>query len=159
MSPETMKSSQTLTDYVDDMLAILRVSIAQYHMGAHAFYRVAAAQLRMLLCDTVRLHDQPYELSLLPEVYPTLRLPAMDENGQPNPHQSDLSLADWLEQNLVFPDKHRITLKQLIRSVCDQDGGAHVDRKERAVGLAAQKRADMIIRLSEIIVGLPLPES
>jgi hypothetical protein len=85
------------------------------------FYRVAAAQLRLLLCDTTRRHGQVADISLARRLWPDLRLPTL--GAKIETVETDLPLIEWLAQ----PVPGGITLRRLIRLVCDQDGGAHVD--------------------------------
>lgn len=122
-----MQNQPELLIYARDAAAILQRSIELYDAGVTAFYRVMAVQLRLLLCDTARLHDAPLDLALAPRVFPGLRLPPVGPDGQFDQQTAPLALEAWLEQPLPGPG---MTLRRLIRQVCDQDGGAHVDRRE-----------------------------
>lgn len=113
-----------LRAYAADALRILERSLGLVAAGETAFYRVAALQLRLLLCDSTRLHNQMIDTALLPRVAPGLRLLALDPHGQAL--DGCLQLDAWLEQELVI-GAGRMSVRQLIRRVCDQDGGAHVD--------------------------------
>lgn len=120
--------------YARDALHILRYNLRLYRQGAHACYRVVAAQLRLLLCDTNRVHDRLLDISLVPRLFPDLRLEALEADFQSSPDElrflpgaGTLSLADWLAQEIPAPGGEPISLRELIRSVCEQDGGAHVD--------------------------------
>lgn len=109
-----------LSGYARDAVAILRHSLQQISAGQVVFYRVAAVQLRLLFCDTTRRHGQIVSTALVERLWPELRLPAIMDSLSEN----DLCLNDWLEQKLPEGDW---TVRQFIRCVCDQDGGAHVD--------------------------------
>lgn len=134
-----------LRAYAVDALRILRRSLDLVEAGETAFYRVAALQLRLLLCDSTRLHNQMIDTALLPRVAPGLRLPALDQNGQAL--DGALALEAWLEQELVI-GAGRMSVRRLIRAVCDQDGGAHVDT--RGEPLPAEAREALLIIGREI---------
>jgi hypothetical protein len=40
-----------------------------------------------------------------------------------------LSLEDWLSTSIPGNENEPITIRKLIRQVCDTDGGAHVDQR------------------------------
>lgn len=138
----------TLTEYAADCLAILRASLEQVAGGNPPFYRVAAVQLRLLLCDTTRRHDRVVETSLLPQVRPDLRLPPLGADGAFHPELPPLPLADWLAQPLPGG---KLTLRQLIRRVCDTDGGAHVDPRRRAGLAGVSDPAGWIVRIGRVV--------
>lgn len=121
---------EDLTAYARDALRILKDSLEHYDRGEHFYYRVMAVQLRLLLCDTVRRHDRVMSLALLPRIRTDFSLPALSQaDGQ-------LPLAAWLEQPVELRPGERMALRQLIREVCDRQGGAHVDtRRQAAVGV------------------------
>lgn len=125
-----------LRAYAADALRILERSLGLVEAGETAFYRVAALQLRLLLCDSTRLHNQIIDTALLPRVVPGLRLPAFDSHGQAL--GGDLPLDVWLEQELVV-GAERMSVRRLIRAVCDQDGGAHVDTHGKALPVEARE--------------------
>ena len=56
----------------------------------------------------------------------------LDDKGAFNPSLEKIPLNKWLDQILPEQNDPNITIRQLIRSVCDQDGGAHVDLKPHA---------------------------
>jgi hypothetical protein len=125
-----MKSMNAIhMDYALDALDILEKSSRMAREFPH-FYRVAALQLRMLLCDTTRQHGKIVNISLIPGLLPDLRLPTVKEDGSPILIRQALNLEDWLEQT-PLPDV-ALTIRQMIRITCDQDGGAHVDRKQES---------------------------
>jgi hypothetical protein len=133
---------QILLAYARDSLEILRLSLQLCRQDRRPFYRVAALQLRLLLCDTTRRHGQVMDIALLPRLIPKLDLPALDPGG----HR--LPLEDWLAQPVPGL---ALTVRQLIRRVCDQDGGAHVDFKPEA-GLQGLDPAQWIQTIGEIVV-------
>ena len=135
-------SRQALLAYARDSLEILRHSLLLVQHGQRPFYRVAAVQLRLLLCDTTRRHNQVVDIAVLPQLIPEIDLPAV---GQP---EKSLLLKDWLGQPIPG---YALTVRQLIRRVCDQDGGAHVDFKPEA-GLDALDPAAWIQTIGEIVV-------
>lgn len=119
-----------------DALKILSACLRLIDQGSPEFYRVAALQMRLLLCDTTWRHDRVVDISLAKRLWPDLRLHALNTQGEFDPDLPPLALEDWLEQPLPEGHGRPLTLRLLIRRVCDQDGGAHVDLKPRA-GLQA----------------------
>jgi hypothetical protein len=131
----------TLYAYGRDSLNILKLSLQLCQQGQRPFYRVAALQLRLLLCDTTRRHNRVVSTAVLPQLFPTLTLPPVDPGGE------KLPLKDWLAQPMAG---QALTIREFIRRVCDQDGGAHVDFKPEA-GLEGLDPAKMIRILGEIV--------
>jgi len=118
--------------YGQDALKILRTSLNLMDQGQPEFYRVAALQLRLLLCDTTRRHGRSVDISLASRLWPDLRLHPFGPLDQFDPALPPLPLNEWLKQPLPGGAGRTLTLRLLIRRVCDQDGGAHVDEKPRA---------------------------
>lgn len=134
-----------LLAYGRDALRILRDSLLLIQQGQRPFYRVAAVQLRLLLCDTTRRHNRVVDIAVLPQIIPDLDLPALGPGGK------RLLLNDWLAQPIPGLADQALTVRQLIRRVCDQDGGAHVDFKPEA-GLDGLDPAGWIQTIGEIVV-------
>ena len=118
--------------YGQDALNILRTSLKLMDLGQAEFYRVAALQLRLLLCDTTRRHGRSVDISLASRLWPDLCLHPFGPLDQFDPALPPLPLNEWLEQPLPGGAGSILTLRLLIRRVCDQDGGAHVDLKPHA---------------------------
>ena len=117
------------TRYLQEAAGILRTSLELGRGRQPAFYRVVAAQLRLLLCDTTRRHDRMEDIALVPRLAPGWGLHPL-AGRQFDTSQERLSLNDWLAQPLPLAmDQTGLTIRQLIRQVCDRDGGAHVDLK------------------------------
>jgi hypothetical protein len=140
-----IKSRQILLAYARDSLEILKHSLLLVRQGQRPFYRVAAVQLRLLLCDTTRRHNQVVDIAMLPQLIPDLDLPAIGPGG------IRLPLNDWLAQPIPDHPDQSFTVRQIIRRVCDQDGGAHVDFKPEA-GLDGLDPAEWIQEIGEIVV-------
>jgi hypothetical protein len=136
---------QILLAYARDSLEILRYSLTLFKHGQRPFYRVVALQLRLLLCDTSRRHNQIIDIAVLPQIIPDLDLPVVGAGGK------RLPLKDWLAQPIPGQPDQALTVRQLIRLVCDQDGGAHVDFKPEA-GLEGLGTAEWIQTIGEIVV-------
>ena len=134
-----------LLAYGRDSLNILQLSLQLVQQGRRPFYRVAALQLRLLLCDTTRRHGQVIDIAVLPQLLPNLELPAVIPDEKPLP------LKEWLAQPIPGQADQTLTVRQLIRRVCDQDGGAHVDYKPEA-GLKGLDPAGWIQIIGEIVV-------
>jgi hypothetical protein len=137
-----------LERYLRDSAAILGRSLELARSGEPWFYRVAALQLRLLLCDTTHRHNDVVDIALVPRLRPDLRLPSPLDPAQ------ILPLSEWLEIELPLREKQSsgpaLTIRQLIRRVCDQDGGAHADPRPRA-GLPAEGAPDWILTLGELV--------
>lgn len=130
-------------------MTILNHCIQLYQEGCTEFYRVAALQLRLLLCDTTRRHGRITNIALIPKLLPELTLPPIGIDGEPDHQIPPISLPDWLA--LELPTEETITIRQLIRRVCDQDGGAHVDPKPVAGLSNIDTPETWIIRIGMII--------
>ncbi len=118
--------------YGRDALKILETSLELFEQGRAEFYRVAALQLRLLLCDTTRRHNRVVDISLARRLWPGLQLYALNPNGQFDSTLPPLLLSEWLAQRLLPESSPAVTLRALIRRVCDQEGGAHIDLKPQA---------------------------
>ncbi len=127
-----MKDEIPELNYARDALKILETSLELVSQGRPEFYRVAALQLRLLLCDTTRRHNRVVDISLARRLWPELRLNALNAQGVFDPSLDLLPLSDWLAQRLPPAAAPGITLRGLIRRICDQEGGAHVDLKPQA---------------------------
>lgn len=134
-----------LLSYTRDAALILQQAIRLYHAGQTCFYRVAAVELRLLVCDTTRLHGQLVSLALVKRLWPETRLRALGSQAA----GAGLALEDWLEQKLPPGD---MTVRQFIRVVCDQDGGAHVDSRRHSTLPEQCPTGEWIIQLSEIVL-------
>ena len=121
--------NRELAEHALDAVEIIRKSLILVDGGTTPFYRVIAVQLRLLLCDRSRRHGKMEDISLLPRWLPGMRLHSLDEAGQALSNQAGLTINEWLEQKLVLDSGKNLTVRQLIRQVCDQDGGAHYDPK------------------------------
>jgi hypothetical protein len=144
----TIKPDPLLFAYAQDTCRILATSLELARRSRPAFYRVCAAQLRLLLCDTTRQHGEVVNVSLLPRLYPDISLRPLKQAGSPKNglfdlQQAPIPLADWLQQRLDLEfiihaqtgSRDEWTIRHLIRQVCDHDGGAHVDPRPNS-GLA-----------------------
>ena len=127
-----MKDEIPELTYARDALKILETSLELVGQGRTEFYRVAALQLRLLLCDTTRRHNRVVDISLARRLWPQLQLYAFNPQGRFDPSRPQLPLSEWLAQRLPLSAAQGVTLRSLIRRVCDQEGGAHVDLKLQA---------------------------
>lgn len=125
---------ERFTRYLQDTLSILRTSLRLGGEGKPEFYRVAAAQLRLLLCDTTRRHDRIEDISLALRVFPDLAFHPLVGN------EFDRSLVcipvkNWLAQPLPEGENQAApAIREFIRQVCDNEGGVHFDPKNIPVG-------------------------
>lgn len=141
---------QRLMAYARDALSILSVSLDLCQKGHPEFYRVAAVQLRLLLCDTTHRHNELVDIALLPRLVPELTLPIITHDGIAIPSRF-LPLQDWLDQ-MISLGEQAMTIRQLIRRVCDQDGGAHVDTRPSNPLSIVSDPAQYVIRIGELVL-------
>jgi hypothetical protein len=123
------KASSNLESYFWDSLRTIEICLDQVDEGQPEFYRVIAAQLRLLLCDTTREHDQVVDISLLPRVFPGIQLQPLGKKGYFSQNAEPIPLNKWLEQKVEISNG-TVTLRKLIRHVCDHEGGVHVDPRQ-----------------------------
>ncbi len=142
----------SLQTYARDSLEILRQSVHLYQQGHIEFYRVAALQLRLLLCDTTHRHNQVVDIALLSRLAPGLKLARLDSKTLSDSNLPPLPLQEWLGQPLPLDKGAPLTIRQLIRQVCDQDGGAHVDSKPNSRLDLFDQRAAWIITIAQVVV-------
>lgn len=147
-------ASPLLEAYLDDTLTILRASLKLAQRGEQVFYRVVALQLRILLCDSARLHNRPLELALLPRLRPHLMLHPLTADGTFDPCAPLIPLQEWLNQVVPLKATRPHTIRQLIRQVCDRDGGAHVDVRAPLSPEAQEERVEWILRMGEYLSSL-----
>lgn len=136
-----------------DALEILRTSSALVRQGQTAFYKVIAVELRLLLCDTTRRHGRVVDISLLPQLVPDLRLPPLPRYLEPGAALTDeLSLEQWLEQEVRSPGGDPVTLRRLVRLVCDQDGGAHYDPRAASPLKELDDVPELLAEMADVLV-------
>jgi len=80
-----------------------------------------------------------------------MRFHQLDDDGTFTPSLEKIPLNEWLDQILPEQNDPNITIRQLIRSVCDQDGGAHVDQKSNAGVHKINSREKWIYCVSQYI--------
>jgi hypothetical protein len=150
--------------YTRAALRILEQNLRLYRQDEPACYRVVAVQLRLLLCDTNRIHDRLVDISLVPRIFPDLALDRIAmltpdvETGLPRlvfrEKGVPLPLQSWLAQPLPAPWGKPVSLRELIRTVCEQDGGAHVDQRSLADLRAWKERGDHIAAIGQYILSV-----
>ena len=119
-------AKRVLQRYTLDAVSILRHSVDMMDGGFESFYRVAAVQMRILLCDTTFRHNRVEDIAVLPILFPHLKLPPLE--AAPGSESRDwLDLEAWLSQ--PASPCSEMSVRQMIRRICDVDGGAHVDLK------------------------------
>ncbi len=136
-----------LSDYGQAALRILATSLDLVSRGRPEFYRVAALELRLLLCDTTRRHNRVTDISLARSLWSGLKLARLTAQGEFDPAQELLSLDAWLVQPITLNPRNTLTIRELVRRVCDQDGGAHVDPRPRAGILGVDEAAGWICKI------------
>ena len=116
-------------NYTRDSINILEGSLKMIDSGNVAFYKVVAVELRSLLCDITRRHNKIINISLALRLAPNLTLHPLGQNGSFDHALPRIPLDEWLQQPIPTGLTPPITIRDLIRKVCDQQGGAHVDPK------------------------------
>ncbi len=126
---EAPRQAALLEKYLQDALRILAVNLQLAEEAEPACYRAAAGQLRLLLCDTTRIHGKVVDISLAGRVCPNLHLPALAAEGMAGAGGmgSGLARLEWLAQPYHLQDGQVMTVGSIIRRACDRDGGVHVD--------------------------------
>lgn len=150
MKRKLQLEQQLYLDYARSAVRILARSVELARGVEPDFYRVIALELRLLLCDTTRQHERVVDSSLAARLWPDLLWPALDSDGRFSESLPGLPLAAWLEQPLPSTGT---TLRQLIRRVCDQDGGAHVDLRPQATRLDYPSTRAAILQVAEVVLG------
>lgn len=140
----------TLELYLKDSLNIITQSLRLIEEGCPFFYRVIALQLRLILCDTTRIHDEFLDTSLIRQIDPLVKLHALGSDLNRQDPLRMLTLDDWLAAELPGSGSPPITIRKMIRQVCDTDGGAHVDR--RGSQLLFPDHRQWIIRIAESVI-------
>ncbi|HBF41820.1 MAG TPA: hypothetical protein DDW19_08680 [Anaerolineaceae bacterium] len=141
-------SKKVLRQYTLDAASILRHSVLLIERGEQSFYRVAAAQLRILLCDTTFRHNQVEEIAVLPILFPDMQLPALDPVLEGDQTRR-MPLREWLDQ--PASSCSNLTVRQVIRRICDVDGGAHVDPKPVNGIPTGCDQVEWILRIARIL--------
>lgn len=147
MKRKLLLEQQLYLDYARSALRILSASLQLARGAEPDFYRVVGVQLRLLLCDTTRQHERTVSLALVTRLWPELRWPVLDAAGRADGTQPALPLDAWLERPLPGID---LPPRLLIRRVCDQDGGAHVDLRQHAALRDFQQAREWILRLGDV---------
>lgn len=128
-----MKADRNSSEYIQSSLEIIRCNLAASRAGCLPCYRVLAVELRLLLCDRKREHNQWSDTAPVARLFPQLtwRAPLITNADQPD-HLSisdgpELSLAEWLESPIYASGGRRLNVRSLIKIICEKDGGAHAD--------------------------------
>jgi hypothetical protein len=149
--------STLLEEYILSALQIITTNLRLYCSGEYACYRVVAIQLQLLLCDTTRIHGRSVDTSLISGLNVEIKLPALKQAALGGRVSIDadgerLSSSAWLSQALTLPGGEALTLRQFIRVICEQDGGAHVDLRPEKGMRGWPERADHIAVLGECVL-------
>jgi hypothetical protein len=128
-----MKADLTSSEYLKSSLEIIRINIEAYRAGCLPCYRVLVVELRLLLCDRKREHNQWTDTAPVARLYPQLtwHAPIIISTDLPNhlpiSDGTELSLAEWLASPIYECGKRMLTIRDLIKIICEKDGGAHAD--------------------------------
>lgn len=148
MSQRVPQSQQELDQHLSDHLSFLRSSGDAYDNGQDGEAKRLAVSIRVLLHDTANSASLLRQLDRLKGQFLSTAIPHDDRNllthgglimmggGKYLPMLDDVPIKRWLSfqdwwNEIVFVDdrKERLSRKQLVLAVANQDGGAHVDPK------------------------------
>ncbi len=152
---EKPKNRQTLTarkrdylkTYLQDSLSILAESSRMAREGYPAFYRVVAVELRLLLCDSTRIHNEWANISLVHQLYPQLK---WSTEGWKEETSKFVKIPEWLELPAMADDPQHRTIRKLIRQICDLDGGAHISLGD-ASKMASARSIYNLLRIADFV--------
>ena len=143
----TSRKKEYLRSYLQDSLSILTESTRLAREGFPAFYRVVAVELRLLLCDSTRLHNEWVDISLVHQLYPNLK---WSTEGWMEGTSKFVKLPDWLELPAMTDDPQHRTIRKLIRQICDLDGGAHVSLGDTSK-MASARSIYSLLRIADFV--------
>lgn len=148
MSQRVPQSKLELEQHLDDHLSFLRSSADAYDSGQDGEAKRLAVSIRVLLHDTGSSASLLGQLDRLKGKFLSTAIPHDESNllthgglimmggGKYLAMLDDVPIKRWLSfqewwNEIVFVDdrKERLTRKQLVLAVVNQDGGAHVDPK------------------------------
>jgi hypothetical protein len=129
-------------------MTLMSELVSQYKAGKLLFYRPVAVLLRMLCCDTTRRHGQVLSIALIPQIFPDLLFPALE---QPD---TVIPLETWLKQEVGQKKTGSIPLQELIRLVVDRGAGAHYDPAPGFQSAFEEYAQQTIIRAAENILSV-----
>lgn len=128
-----MKADPITSEYLKSSLEIIRMNIDAYRAGCLPCYRVLAVELRLLLCDRKREHNQWKDIAPAARLFPhlTWHTPIIANTDRPDhlfiADGPELSLAEWLASPIYESGGRRLNIRDLIKIICEKDGGAHAD--------------------------------
>jgi hypothetical protein len=132
--------------HLEEQMAFLRKSVAEYDRGDLTEYKRISATLRILLHDTSQSHSIIGQLGLASIPFSSAAVPLDDRNrgsqfslaavagtkflpvfDQPSPVRN-LSFQDWWSEPVMRDGYGQtFTRKYIVLAVANQDGGSHVD--------------------------------
>jgi hypothetical protein len=137
-------------DYIRGSLRQIRYLTQRHDGDPEGSYRLLAVQPRMLLCDRKREHGDYTDISLLPKMIPVPHFISIN-----NPPDS-LPLPEWLAQTVTLTDGSSHSIREMIKLICERDGGAHVDLS----GMPLQDAVSILRRyheMGEVLIRLAGP--
>lgn len=143
----TAKKKSYLKTYLKASLSILAESIRLARESHPEFYRVVTLELRLLLCDSTRLHNEWVDISLVHQLYPNLK---WSTEGWKDGTTQMVKIHEWLELPAMTDDPQHRTIRKLIRQICDLDGGAHVSLGD-ASQMATARSIYNLLRIAEFV--------
>jgi hypothetical protein len=152
----TTKKRDYLKGYLKDSLAILSESTRLAREGCSSFYRVVAVELRLLLCDSTRIHNEWMDISLVHQLYPRLK---WQTEGWKEGTSRSVNISEWLELPAMADDPQHRSIRKLIRQICDLDGGAHVSLGDTSKMASARSIFNLLRIADYVYLQLSLLES
>ena len=140
-----------LADYARGSLNLIARSLSEIEKGYPEFYRVIALQLRLLLCDSTRRHNQTVDISLVPQVLPELKFHPLNSIGEFDHDLPPMTLEEWLAQPLPIKATSPVTIRTLIRHVCAAILVTHL-ADQRAAMLFIPEAARWVVHIGRYVM-------
>lgn len=161
---EFKRSDNGFKEKLNEILRILEISIFLCEaLEIEAFYNVIAIQLRILLCDNLRIIRSVIQK---PKLHPhsnnifqgTSDFKTILSEDLFDKTKTPIPLDKWLKQPVIW-SKHweePITIKYIIDAWANKNGGAHVDSKvpEKEMFVIAVSGKDYLIKIARYVVEL-----
>jgi hypothetical protein len=179
MSQRVPQSRPELEQHLDDHLSFLRNSADAYDLGQDGEAKRLAVSIRVLLHDTANSASLLGQLDRLNGNFLSTAIPHDESNllthgglimmggGKYLAMLDDVPIKRWMPfqdwwNEIVFVDdrKERLSRKQLVLAVANQDGGAHVDPKlnETYARLSRHNSLGWVVTDGKTSKPIPKPE-
>jgi len=96
--------------------------------------------------------------TLFSKILPDLKLCEIDGSGYPRSDRASLSIKEWLQQKIILDQSSPMTIREFIRQIYDQDGGAHYDPKYNRAFDQSNTYRQTIAKLGSYLIQAASPE-